>query len=160
YYEQYVSRVPDVDILELLASQGRETLQLLETIDEEKAQYRYEAGKWSIKELVGHVSDVERVFAYRALVFARNDTTPQAGIEQDDYVAHANFDARALRSIATEFASVRAATLSLFEGLGPDTWMRRGKASGFDFTVRSIPYILAGHEIHHVAVLRQRYLGG
>ena len=158
YYGRYVERVPDGDILEILASQFRDTRAILDALDEERANHRYEPGKWSIKELVGHVLDVERVFAYRALVFARNDTTPQAGIEQDDWVAHGNFDARTMQNITNEFASVRAATLTLFGGLSSDMWMRRGNASGFDFTVRSMPYIIAGHEIHHVAVLRERYL--
>jgi hypothetical protein len=127
-------------------------------VAEEDANFRYAPGKWSIKQLVGHVSDIERVFAYRALVFARGDKTPQPSVEQDDYVKGANFDDRTLEDIASEFRAVRDSSLALFRSVDADLVMRSGTASGFGFTVRSIPFILAGHEIHHVAVLKERYL--
>ena len=158
YYEQYISKVPEGDILEILAVQNRETMQLLETIGESRGNHRYAPGKWSIKQVVGHVSDVERVFAYRALAFARGDTTALPSMEAGDYVRNANFERRALGSIAAEFAAVRAATLQLFANLDGESLLRRGKASGNEFTARAYPFIIAGHERHHVDVLRTQYL--
>lgn len=158
YYDSYISKVPDGDILDILAGNGEETSRFFKTITEEQAALRYAPGKWSIREVLGHVTDIERVFQYRALIFARGDRTPQASIEQDDLVAGGNFDDRSLKDIVDEFQVVRLAGLALFRSFDGEIWMRRGTASGFDFTVRAIPYILAGHEIHHVSVIKERYL--
>ena len=158
YYDVYVSKVPDGDILEILANQIVDTMTLLRGISEEKASHRYEPDKWSIKEVVGHVSDIERVFSYRALAFARCDKAPLPGIEQDDYAANANFDKRTLGDIAGEFQAVRTSSLAMFGSFDDDIVAHVGNASGFDFTVRSIAYILAGHELHHIEVLKERYL--
>lgn len=159
YYGRYVDKVPSGDILETLVEQNRRTLELLDALEPEMGSFRYAAGKWSLNEVIGHLSDVERVFAYRALAFARQDPARLPGIEQDDYARAGNFDARSLHSMLTEFASVRAASLSLFHSFDAETCMRRGNASDCDFTVRSIPYIIAGHELHHLDVVRERYLG-
>jgi len=159
YYGRYIDQLPAGDILDILQTLNRDTLSLLAGLGEEQGNYRYAPGKWSLKEVVGHLSDVERVFAYRALSFARLDPAPLPGIEQDDYVAAGRFDVRSLRSMAEEFASVRAASLTLFASLDAERGMRRGNASNCDFTVRSIPYIIAGHELHHMKVVRERYLG-
>jgi hypothetical protein len=158
HYEEYLATVPEGDILEILAAQNRETLGLLEGIGEAGGGRRYAPGKWSIKQVIGHVSDVERVFAYRALAFARNDATPLPSMEQDDYVRNANFESRTLRSIAGEFAAVRAATLELFANLDGQSLLRRGKAAGNELTVRAIAFVIAGHERHHVDVIQRRYL--
>jgi hypothetical protein len=104
------------------------------------------------------VTDVERVFAYRGLVFSRSDSTPQAGIEQDDWATAANHDDRSLADVTAEFASVRAATLTLFRSFSADMWSRVGTASDCRFTARAVPFIIAGHELHHVNVIRERYL--
>ncbi|HZM14844.1 MAG TPA: DinB family protein [Candidatus Krumholzibacteria bacterium] len=158
YYGKYIGALPEGDILEILASQNRQTLQLLEQLGEEKGNFSYAPGKWSIKQVIGHLCDTERVFSYRALAFARNDRTPLPSMEQDDYVAASNVQRRTLRSVAAEFGSIRAATLSLFQSVEGDMWLRRGTASDCEFTVRTLPYIIAGHELHHMKVVRERYL--
>ncbi|NIN09953.1 MAG: DUF664 domain-containing protein [Gemmatimonadales bacterium] len=158
YYARYVDLVPDGDVLGILERQLDETLELLSGITPERASYRYAVGKWSIKEVIGHVMDVERVFVYRALCFARNDPTPLPGFEQDDYVAVGNYDGRSLPDIAGEYRTVRVASLAFLQSLDPEAAIRRGVASGVEFTVRTIPYILAGHERHHLNIIRERYL--
>jgi len=158
YYETYVAKVPRGDIIELLARGVEETMRLLGSLDEGKALSRYAEGKWSIKEIAGHLCDTERVYVYRALRFARNDATALPGFEQDDYVAHGSFDTRPLGRIPGEFRAVRAPSNDLLERLAPGAFARRGTANGFEFTVRAIPFILAGHELHHVGVIKERYL--
>ena len=158
YYGRYISLVPDGDILSMLSRQLDETLALLQSIPEERAGFRYAPDKWSIKQLVGHVIDTERIFAYRALRFARNDDTPLSGYEQDDYVRNSSFDDYPLAELSEEFANVRRANLFLFKHLSEEAWLRRGSASESEVSVRALAYILAGHELHHTAILRARYL--
>ena len=158
YYGKYVSLVPDNNILEVLSEQLGATLALLRSVPETRAGFRYAAGKWSVKELVGHMIDTERIFAYRALRFARNDRTPLPGYEQDDYIRNASFDACALADLAAEFESVRRSTLFLFKHLDAKAWMRKGVASEAEVSVRALAYIIAGHELHHRGILRDRYL--
>ena len=158
YYDRYIRLVPDGDIVAILARQIEETLQVLAALPEARASYRYAVDKWSIKEVVGHVVDVERVFAYRALMFARNAPDPQPAIEQDDLVRYANFDQRTLPEICDEFQFLRRSNLVLFRSFDDQIEMRRGLASGFEFTVRAIPYIIAGHELHHMRIIKECYL--
>ena len=158
YYEKYVSLVPDADVVKTLERQGAETLALLRGLDEERGGHRYEPGKWSVKQLVGHVNDGERLFAYRALAFARGDTQPLPGMEQEEWMAGADFDARTLTDLLDEFEAVRASTLHLLRHLSPEAWARRGVASDNEVTVRALAYIIAGHEAHHVGILKERYL--
>src|ERR1044072_3449614 len=158
YYGRYIKLVPGDNILAVLSKQLDETLALLRTIPESQAGFRYEPGKWSIKELLGHLIDTERIFAYRALRFARNDETPVPGYEQDDYVRNASFDDYPLNDLAAEFESVRRATLFLFKHLNAEAWMRRGVANESEVSVRALAYIIAGHELHHREILRSRYL--
>ena len=158
YYERYISLVPEGDVVETLERQGAETLALLRGLSEEQGAHRYEPGKWSVKQLVGHVSDGERIFSYRALAFARGDSQALPGMEQDEWMAGVDFDARTLSSLIDEFESVRAATLHLLRHLSPEAWARRGTASDNEVTARALAYIIAGHEAHHVRVLRERYL--
>ena len=160
YYERYVSLVPEGDLVETLERQGAEMSALLRGLSEEQGAHRYEPGKWSVKQLVGHVCDGERIFSYRALAFARGDAQALPGMEQDEWMAGSDFDARTLSSLIDEFESVRAATLHLLRHLSPEAWARRGIASGNEVTVRALAYILAGHEAHHVRILRERYLQG
>lgn len=159
YYRAYVERVPDGDVLETLARQGEETSRLLAAVPREREGFRYREGKWSVRELVGHLVDCERIFCVRALAFARGDRTELPGFDENEYVAQADFDRRPLASLAEELRSVRGATLAFFRSVTPQTEARRGVANGVSFTVRSVPYVLAGHELHHVGVLRERYLG-
>jgi len=158
YYGLYVRQVPEGDVLEVLVEEVGRTVALLTPLDETQAAFRYAPGKWSIKEVVGHVIDVERVFAQRALHFARKNSTPLPSMEQDDWVAAGRFDRRTLASLLDEFTIVRQANLAMFHGFDPEAWTRRGVASGVEFTVRSLPYIIAGHEIHHRNVLETKYL--
>ena len=158
YYERYVSLVPEGDIVATLSRQAEATLSLLNGIPEAQANSRYAPDKWSIKELVGHVIDSERIFAYRALRFARNDNTPLPGFEQDDYVANAAFSEIPLADLAAEFDSLRRTTVYMFKSLAADAWLRTGSANGDDVSVRALAHIIAGHELHHVSILRARYL--
>lgn len=158
YYGRYIDRVPDGPILDTLARQLEESLRLLAGVSEDRALFRYAPGKWSVKEVVGHVIDMERVFTCRALHFARGERQHLPGVEQDDYVAAARFDARPLPELVTEFETLRRSNLAFFAGLDERACMRRGTASGCEFTVRAFPWILAGHERHHMSILRERYL--
>jgi DinB superfamily len=158
YYARYIDRVPDGDLVEVLCTQIGETLALLRGIPEDRASYRYEPGKWSIKEVVGHLADVERIMGYRMLRIARGDSTPLPGFDENAYVPAANFDARSLTSLAHEFEQVRGATIAFLETLAPDAAARRGSANNLEISARALAYIIAGHERHHVAILRERYL--
>ncbi|HEY0375962.1 MAG TPA: DinB family protein [Pyrinomonadaceae bacterium] len=157
-FGKYVSLVPDGDIVGVLGSQIDETLALLRSIPEERAGFRYAPDKWSIKELVGHLIDSERIFSYRALRFARNDKTALPGYEQDDYIRGGSFDDTALEDLAAEFASVRRATVLLFKHLNGEAWARRGSANESEVSVRALAHIIAGHELHHRKILRDKYL--
>ncbi len=158
YYGKYVSLVPDGDIVTVLGQQMEETAGLLNSIPESRASFRYAPDKWSIKELVGHMIDTERIFAYRALRFARNDKTPLPGYEQDDYVSNASFDSCTLTDLASELKSVRQSTLLLFKHLDEKAWMRSGLANDSEASVRALAHIIAGHELHHREILSSRYL--
>lgn len=158
YYGTYIGKVPDGDLRAMLASQLVETLALVRSIPESRGGHRYAPDKWSIKGVLGHLADSERIFSYRALRIGRGDTTPLPGFEQDDYVPMGNFDARTLRDLADELAAVRQATLHLFAHLDQAAFERRGTASGKPVSVRALAYIIAGHELHHVGILKTRYL--
>ncbi len=158
YYAPYVSRVGDEDVLEALSSDLAYVQKVLGPLTEKQAAYRYAADKWSIKQIVGHLIDSERVFTYRALRFARGDDTPLPGMEQDDFVAGGAFDERALSDLLEEFAAVRTATIHLFTAMNALAWMQYGIASGYPFSVRALAHITAGHVRHHMAVLEARYL--
>jgi hypothetical protein len=157
YYDKYVSLVPDGDILVTLEQQSPETVALLSR-PEANGDFRYAPGKWSMKESLGHVIDAERVFSYRAMRISRNDKTPLAGFEQDDYVKYGPFAHCTLASLVEEFASVRKATLFLFRALDETAWTRRGLASEKEVTVRALAYMIAGHELHHRKIFQEKYL--
>jgi hypothetical protein len=157
FYHGYVSAVPDGDLIELLASQKRETAALLKGIDETKSRHRYAPGKWTIREVVGHLADAERVFTYRALRFARGDATPLASFDENAWAEASNAGSRSLADLASDLAVVRAATLGLLGGFSDAEFARSGIASGKPVTVRALAYITAGHERHHVRVLHERY---
>jgi hypothetical protein len=158
YFEKYISLVPQGDIVTILERQLEATLNLLGGLSETQAGARYAPDKWSIKELIGHLIDTERILAYRALRFARNDQTPIPGYEPDEYVRHAAFDSSRLSDLADEFEHVRRANLCLFRRLDGAAWLRRGLASGAEVSVRALAYIIAGHEIHHTRILQTKYL--
>jgi uncharacterized damage-inducible protein DinB len=161
YYDRYISLVvqqsPGADILDTLDQQRRQTMMLLCSRDDEDGDFRYAPEKWSAKEVLGHVCDTERVFAYRALRISRADTTPLAGFEQDDYVHNGPFAQRPLADLVEDFIAVRRATLSLLRNLDEAAWMRRGSANKNEVTVRALAYIIAGHELHHRRILEEKY---
>ena len=158
YYFNYIDKVTTDDVLGLLEDQLRSTPAFLNAVPEDKHGYAYEPGKWTIKEVVGHVIDTERAFANRAFCFARRDPAELPSFEQDDYVASARYGVRSLSDIVAEHRAVRQASLALFRSFADDEWARRGRATGRDFTVRAMPFIVAGHEIHHLDVIRRKYL--
>jgi hypothetical protein len=160
YFGKYISLVSNGDIITTLDAQLNNTLALLAGIDETTAGYRYAEGKWSVKELVGHIIDAERIFAYRALRFARNDKTPLPGFEQDDYIRFGSFEQYPLTELAEEFKTVRQSTIQLFKHLAPEAWDRAGVASDNPMSVRALAWAIAGHELHHMEILRSRYLNG
>jgi len=158
FYASYVARVADdEDVLAALTNQLHEILARLAEIPESQGEHRYAPGKWSIKEVVGHLADSERIFAYRALRFARGDRTALPGFDENEYVPAMAAAARTLADHIAEWGDVRRATLSLFRHLPADAWQRRGPASGKPVSVRALAYIIAGHVRHHVEVLETRY---
>lgn len=157
YYEKYISLVPADDVLNLLEAQGKQTLQFLSPRSEEDGNYRYANDKWTVKEVVGHIADTERIFTYRALRIARADKTPIEGFEQDDYVKHGGFNERSLVSLVAEFREVRGASLALFRSLTDSAWLQRGTANKNEISVRALAFITAGHELHHRRILEEKY---
>ena len=157
FYHGYIARVPGEQIGEYLASQLREVERLLAPLDDAAARFRYAPEKWSVKEVLGHLCDAERIFAYRLLRFARADATPLPGFDENAYVPPAEFDARPLAELLREFQALRSSTIALVDGLPSAAWDRRGQASGKSISTRAIAYILVGHVTHHVGVLRERY---
>jgi uncharacterized damage-inducible protein DinB len=157
-YGRYISLVPGRDLTQTLDAQLAQSLPILSAIDEQKSLYRYASGKWSIKEVLGHLIDAERIFTYRALRFARRDSTPLPGFDQDPYVSAANFDSRPWHDFIAEFEHVRRSTILFFRALEPEDLLRSGTASENSITVRALGYIIAGHELHHMSILRERYL--
>ncbi|MGH7604019.1 MAG: DinB family protein [Gemmatimonadaceae bacterium] len=158
YYGRYIERVGKGDIIDTLTEQMKETQSLLRSIAPAMATHRYAPAKWTINEVIGHVIDAERVFATRALRFARRDQQPLPGFEQDDYVRAAKANAYPLAELASELDALRQANIFFFRHLDEDAWARRGIASGAEVTVRALAYIIAGHELHHRQILRTRYL--
>jgi uncharacterized damage-inducible protein DinB len=158
YYFTYIDQVPGENALAVIESQLEEHHQLLSTISEDKSLYRYAAEKWSIRQVVNHLSDTERAFAFRALWFARGFDTPLPGYDQTIAAAGAQADAITWSSHVEEFERTRLATISLFRNLPPESWMRTGIASDHPFTVRALSFIIAGHVTHHLKIVRQRYL--
>lgn len=157
FYEKYIALV-EGPVLEALEAQARATGAFLATLSEEQGNLRYAPEKWSIKQVIGHLADTERMFGYRALRFARRDATPIEGFNQDEYAQGGGHDARTLKSVAAELAAVRAATLALFGGFEEEAWLRRGVANKYEVSVRAIACIAAGHELHHVDIIKKKYL--
>ncbi len=158
YYEQYVDQVQADDVLTVLREQREEIATLGSTLDDDRARFRYEEGKWSIKEVIGHLTDAERIFGMRALCIARGETQPIPGFDENVYVSNAVFDERPIESIVDEWFSLRDANIRLLESLAEPDLSRIGIANGKPITSRAIFWTVAGHTIHHVRVLRERYL--
>jgi len=157
FYHTYVSKVAGNDIVAILDAQRLQMAQLFAARSEREGNFRYAPDKWTVKEVLGHITDSERIFAYRALRIARGDATPLSGFEQDDYVRAGGFGERSLADVAEEFGQVRSATIALLRPLGTQAWLRRGMANKSEVTVRALAYIIAGHELHHREILNERY---
>ena len=158
YYFTYIDKVPEGDICRILEEQLAETLPLLEAISEDRSLHRYAPDKWSIRDVLGHLNDCERLFVSRAFWFARGFDTPLPSFDQNVAITRAGASQRPWKGHIEEFRAIRTATLALFRNLPPDTWDRRGIASDNPFTVRALAYIAAGHVVHHVGLLHERYL--
>ena len=157
FYAGYVARVPEDDILSVLAAQKAEIGALARSLPEAKESYRYATGKWSVRELLGHVIDGERVFGYRAFCFSRGERAALPSFDENQYVTAARSDSIPLRELADDFAVVRDANLAFLRRLDAAAWARVGTASGQPVSVRALAWIMAGHPRHHLAVLRERY---
>lgn len=159
HYATYIEPVAHEDVLRQLEAQAQSTPKLLATIPESRAGFRYAPGKWSIRDIIGHLADSERIFAYRALRIARHDTTPLASFDENAYADVAGFDNRTLADVGAEFASVRASTITLFRSMDAETLALTGTASGKPISVRALAFIILGHERHHLNVIKAKYLG-
>lgn len=157
WYAGYVAKIGDADALAVLERQADTAAAMLAAIPESRAGYRYAEGKWSIRQIVLHLADAERIFAYRALRIARGDQTPLPGFDENAYAPASGADERTLADLVAELGAVRRATIALFRGLPSEAFERRGTASGATISVRALAYIIAGHERHHLEVLRERY---
>jgi Mycothiol maleylpyruvate isomerase N-terminal domain. len=158
FYAGYVAQVPDGDVVEALIGGAEIAAALLHDVSEEVADHAYAEGKWTLKEVLLHCADAERIFAYRALRMARGDETPLPGWDENTYAPKSGASTRSLSSILDELESVREATVTLFQGLPEEAWSRAGVANGQPITVRAIAWITAGHLLHHLAVVQDRYL--
>jgi len=158
YYDRYISLVPGNDVLAAFDEQRRQMLLLLSGRTEADGEIRYAPGKWSLKEVLGHINDTERIMSYRALRIARGDQTPIEGYEQDDYVRNGPFAQRTLPDPIEDYIAVRRATVSLFRNLDEPAWNRRGVANKNEITVRALAYVIAGHELLHRRILEEKYL--
>jgi hypothetical protein len=158
YYERYVSLVNTDDIVTTLQRQPEDTQALLRPLSAKQAEFRYAPGKWSVKEVLGHLNDTERILSYRALRIGRGDKTPIEGFEQDDYVPNGRFGQRTLEDLLDEFLTIRKATVQLFAHFDATAAERRGTANQKQISARALAYIIAGHELHHRRILEEKYL--
>lgn len=158
FYKNYIDNVKTDNIIKELRDQVLDIQAIISEIPEDKEDYAYADGKWTIKEIIGHIIDTERVFGYRAMRFARKDKTPLPGYDENFYVANANFSKQTLYSLGHEFAIVREANLALFKTWDEDTLSQMGIANKLDVSVRSLLFMIAGHATHHMNVIKERYL--
>lgn len=160
YYQTYTSLCRGENLLKCLEDGKESFLALAATLTNEKAHYRYEDKKWSLKEVIGHITDTERIMAFRALSFARGEKAEFPGYDHNAYVDEANFDERPLNELLTDYIHVRQSTIDLFESFSAEVLLRTGTASERPFSVRALGYIIAGHERHHMKIIKQKYLPG
>ncbi|MFE1245723.1 DinB family protein [Fictibacillus sp. NPDC058756] len=158
YYASYVKLVPPGDIIQILRDQMKETVALLNTLTEPQSEYRYAEGKWSIKEVIGHITDTERIMSYRLLSIARGEKATLPGYDENEYVAEANFDKQSLKDLQDHFACVRQSTIHLIKSLSDESLSRRGTANNSEVTAQALITIMAGHELHHRKIIQERYL--
>lgn len=157
FYARYVALVPGEDALPALEQQPQELRALAAAVPLERESFRYAPGKWSIRQVVGHMTDGERVFGHRAFCFSRGEQAPLPSFDENEYVARSPFEQVPLRELVDEFAAVRLANLAVLRRLSAEEWTRVGTASGKPVTVRALAYLMVGHPRHHLQILRQRY---
>ena len=157
YYEKYISQIQGTDILGTLEAQRRQMMLLLSGRDDSDGDFRYAPGKWTVKEVLGHICDAERVFAYRALRIARGDQTPLASFDENEYARNSPSAQMPMAELVEDYIAVRRATLTLLRNLDETAWTRRGVASKNEVTVRALAYMIAGHELHHRRILEEKY---
>lgn len=160
YYARYIELVPEDDVVGALMSQSGDTQRLLSSIDEARAAYRYAPGKWSVKQIVGHITDAERIFGSRMHAISRGEQQSLPGFDENDYVEQAGFDEWKLGDLAEHYALTRRANIVMLRNLSRDAWDRRGVANGVPVSLRALAFMTVGHERHHVKVLREKYLVG
>ena len=158
FYGGYIQTIGEVDLFEILKSSAEDLLSTLENLPEEKLVFRYAEGKWTIKELVQHIIDAERVLSYRALRFSRNDATHLEGFDEDWYVANSSGNNRDLKDLLDEFSYVRNGTIAMFKSFSPEIFSLTGSANGSDFSVRALGFIIAGHQTHHLNIIKKKYI--
>lgn len=158
YYHKYVEKVPQGNIVDVLDDQLNSIVNFFSRITEEKSKHRYAPGKWSIKEVLGHIMDAERVFAYRVLRFSRGDEKSLLSFDENQYISNSTYDSVPLQLIVEEFSYIRKANIRMFKNLSDEMWMKKGIASNNPVTVRGLAYIIAGHAQHHINVIEERYL--
>jgi hypothetical protein len=158
YFERYVKLVPEGDIRDILIQSLKNTTDVFSTVTEDQANYQYAPGKWNLKEVLGHITDNERIMSYRLLRIARGDKTPLAGYDQDALMSGATFDKCPLPDLLEDYTVVRRATLTLFRGISEEAWSRRGIVNDSESSARAWAYIIAGHELHHMNVIKEKYL--
>ena len=157
-HQTYIDEVPQGHILEILKGQSETFRKLFSGLSDSDALFRYAPGKWSLKELVGHITDAERVFGYRALCIARGDRGPFPPFDENEYVEMSGFDRRSFADLTTEFGLIRKLSYSFFSSLTAEEWSRSGIANNHEYTVRALAYVIAGHLAHHLRVVEERYL--
>jgi uncharacterized damage-inducible protein DinB len=158
YYQPYVKLVPDGGIVQTLQENLLAVVKLFEGISEEDSLHRYAPGKWSVKEVLGHIIDTERIMSYRLMRAARGDQTPLAGFNENDYVQAAQTNSLSMEAILEDFKATRNASITLIQNTPVDAWANKGNANGMEITTRAIAYIIAGHEMHHRKIVEERYL--
>lgn len=158
YYESYIEKSNQKPIVEGLNDNLEKVVLFFKSIPQSKQDYSYAEGKWTIKDILLHIIDTERIFSYRALRISRNDKTPLPGFEHNDYVLNASASSRSLESLLEEYTAVRKATIALYSSFNSQVLLELGEASGFPISVRAIGYIISGHENHHCEIIKQRYL--
>jgi hypothetical protein len=157
FFAGYVSLVPEIEVLPVLAAQTAEIRRLAASIPADREQFRYAAGKWSIREMLGHIGDGERVFGYRAFCISRGEQASLPGFDENDYIAEAAYDAHPVAQLVEDFAGLRASNLAVLDRLSPERWSNAGVANGNRISLRALAYIMAGHVRHHLGILRTRY---
>ena len=157
YYHTYIEKVPDGDVVKSMKNQIAEVKRLFKNVTKKQSEFRYSSGKWSVKEVLGHILEAERIFAYRALRFARNDNKDLHGFNENDYIHQANYNELKLADLVDEFCALRTANILMFKNFTDGMSLRVGTANGNKFSVRALAYTMTGHVNHHLKILKERY---